>query len=402
MGEPPTTRGSRSLDTSRGRSRHETCRGSWGDPSGGAIVRGALHRTMLRNDTYDFARLGTFMGRADNTTRIIDVILRPVALGVVRRHLDRQRPVETILRSVSAQRAWSQASGESSAAGIAEFMILDNGMPRSLAFCFRKIGANLRYLEANYGTRHPSHDLAEALLRRVADQTINSIFEEGLRVPQQLHRCHEQRLGLAIEATTGSTSERAEQEAARRPHDRISTTAPRCDRGSRSSRLHPLHPVRPGGDRMADRSAGGAIQASFLDQYGNHVDLVALTTGVTETTITVLGRVETRDAAGIVARHQGHTPLWLYLRETDLTRCGPRVQRLAAAASGAEGAVDQLHTLSGAVLRGGHLRNRNVGGGFDRGTGPLGSPWRVPGPCPRVHLGGSPVRVPLRDTSADI
>ena len=38
-----------------------------------ALVRGALHGTMLRNDIYDFARLGTFIERADNTARIIDV-----------------------------------------------------------------------------------------------------------------------------------------------------------------------------------------------------------------------------------------------------------------------------------------------------------------------------------------
>jgi uncharacterized alpha-E superfamily protein len=38
-----------------------------------ALVRGALHGTMLRNDMYDFCRLGTFIERMDNTARIIDV-----------------------------------------------------------------------------------------------------------------------------------------------------------------------------------------------------------------------------------------------------------------------------------------------------------------------------------------
>ncbi|MEO0496769.1 MAG: alpha-E domain-containing protein, partial [Pseudomonadota bacterium] len=38
-----------------------------------ALVRGALHGTMLRNDVYDFARIGTFLERADNTARILDV-----------------------------------------------------------------------------------------------------------------------------------------------------------------------------------------------------------------------------------------------------------------------------------------------------------------------------------------
>ena len=38
-----------------------------------ALVRGALHGTMLRNDIYDFCRLGTFIERMDSTARIVDV-----------------------------------------------------------------------------------------------------------------------------------------------------------------------------------------------------------------------------------------------------------------------------------------------------------------------------------------
>ena len=72
-----------------------------------ALVRGALHGTMLRNDIYDFARLGTFLERADNTARIIDVkyyTLLPSA-SFVGSSLDNVQ-WETILRSVSAHRAF--------------------------------------------------------------------------------------------------------------------------------------------------------------------------------------------------------------------------------------------------------------------------------------------------------
>ena len=50
-----------------------------------AFVRGAMHGTMLRNDMYDFARIGTFFERADNTARILDVkyyILLPSLMHV--------------------------------------------------------------------------------------------------------------------------------------------------------------------------------------------------------------------------------------------------------------------------------------------------------------------------------
>ncbi|MEM7651625.1 MAG: alpha-E domain-containing protein, partial [Pseudomonadota bacterium] len=37
-----------------------------------AFVRGAKHGSMVRNDMYNFGRIGTFFERADNTARILD------------------------------------------------------------------------------------------------------------------------------------------------------------------------------------------------------------------------------------------------------------------------------------------------------------------------------------------
>jgi len=154
-----------------------------------AYVRGALHGTMMRNDVYDFARLGTFIERADNTARILDVkyyVLLPSVLHVGT-WLDNVQ-WETILRSVSAQRAyrWSNP-GEVTPRGIAEFLILDRRMPRSLAFSYFKIQANLGYLANDYGVVHPSHECAEDLVALVDGRSIDSILDEGLH--EFLGRC---------------------------------------------------------------------------------------------------------------------------------------------------------------------------------------------------------------------
>ena len=37
------------------------------------LARGATHGSMMRNETYAFARAGTFIERADDTARILDV-----------------------------------------------------------------------------------------------------------------------------------------------------------------------------------------------------------------------------------------------------------------------------------------------------------------------------------------
>ncbi len=146
------------------------------------LVRGALHGSMLRNDIYNFSRLGTFIERADSTARILDVkyyVLLP-SVSHIGSSLDNVQ-WETILRSVSGMRAYRwKHGGEITPTGIAEFLVLDRQMPRSLAFCFNKIVDNLGYLADNYGQRHPCHDMADKISKRFGKTTIASIFDYGL------------------------------------------------------------------------------------------------------------------------------------------------------------------------------------------------------------------------------
>ncbi|MCB1385784.1 MAG: alpha-E domain-containing protein [Nitratireductor sp.] len=146
------------------------------------LVKGALHGTMLRNDIYNFARIGTFVERADNTARILDVkyyVLLPSTLPVGSAYDNVQW--ENILRSVSAHRSFRHIHGnETSAAAIANFLILDGRMPRSLAFCYGKINENLGSLETEYGERHPCHQQASDTLAKLRGQDINAVFERGL------------------------------------------------------------------------------------------------------------------------------------------------------------------------------------------------------------------------------
>ncbi|MGJ8594959.1 alpha-E domain-containing protein [Sulfitobacter sp.] len=147
-----------------------------------ALVRGALYGTMLRNDIYDFAEIGTAVERADNTARIIDVkyyTLLPSA-SFVGSPLDNVQ-WETILRSVSAHRSFRWlGEGEMTSSGIAEFLILDNRFPRSLYFSSGLIAEKLAYLEKEYGLRMPCHELIDAQLTELRDHTIGSIFDAGL------------------------------------------------------------------------------------------------------------------------------------------------------------------------------------------------------------------------------
>ena len=166
-----------------------------------ALVRGALHGTMLRNEIYNFARIGTFLERADSTARILDVkyyLLLPT-IRHVGSSLDNVQ-WETILRSVSALRAFRWLNqGNIGSHSIAEFLILDRRMPRALVFCYNKIVDNLGYLSREYDTRLPCHDLADALHTRIAMATIEQIFEGGLHEFLEDFIARTKALGLQIE-----------------------------------------------------------------------------------------------------------------------------------------------------------------------------------------------------------
>ena len=147
-----------------------------------ALVRGATHGTLLRNDIYDFARIGTFLERADNTARILDVkyyVLLPSASAVGSR-LDNVQ-WETILRSVSGEGGYRMVYGHSAnPRDIAAFLILDGRMPRSLYFCAKKLQDNLGYLAHDYEATAPSHDLAVSLGKMLKERDVDAIFDYGL------------------------------------------------------------------------------------------------------------------------------------------------------------------------------------------------------------------------------
>jgi uncharacterized alpha-E superfamily protein len=147
-----------------------------------AQVRGAWTGTMLRNDGYNFAQLGTFLERADNTARILDVkyfLLLP-SVAHIGSSIDNVQ-WETILRSVSAHRAYRWLYGtEISALKIAEFLILYKQMPRSLAFCCDKMQENLDWLQRSYVGETEAVRMVTAMCRDRLSRPIQSIFDGGL------------------------------------------------------------------------------------------------------------------------------------------------------------------------------------------------------------------------------
>jgi uncharacterized alpha-E superfamily protein len=143
---------------------------------------GASSRTMLRNDAYWFLRLGAAIERADNTARLLDVkyhLLLPAGERVGGQ-LDYFQWT-TLLREVSALTAYRWVYRESVRPWlVADLMVLNRQMPRSLASCQGMIVSFLEQLAAAYGRRGPSQRMASARLTQFESAKIEDIFQSGL------------------------------------------------------------------------------------------------------------------------------------------------------------------------------------------------------------------------------
>ena len=105
------------------------------------LSRGITYGTLLRDDAFRFIRLGTFLERADNTARILDVkyhILLP-SLEEVGGAADYYQ-WGALLRSVSAFETYRRVYRDViTPRRVAELLILRADMPRSLHACLVQV-----------------------------------------------------------------------------------------------------------------------------------------------------------------------------------------------------------------------------------------------------------------------
>jgi uncharacterized alpha-E superfamily protein len=161
---------------------------------------GSAYRTMLRNDAYWFSRLGVFIERADNTARILDVKFH--LLLPAQQHVG--GPLDyfqwaAILRSVSALTAYHWVYRESLKPWlIADLLILNPQMPRSLACCYENIVRHLDQMARSYGRQGPTQRLARAIRTRLENSRMEEIFQQGLHEFISEFIADNNRLGVAI------------------------------------------------------------------------------------------------------------------------------------------------------------------------------------------------------------
>ena len=143
------------------------------------LFRGVTYGTILRGEAFNFSRLGTFLERADNTARILDVkyhILLPDVKDVGGA-LDYYQWT-ALLRSVSAFETYRALYRDQIfPIKVAQLLILEPRMPRSLAACFDQITQAMEKIE---GHDRAAKRLASVLHAGLVNADIDEIFRDGL------------------------------------------------------------------------------------------------------------------------------------------------------------------------------------------------------------------------------
>lgn len=166
------------------------------------LSRGVMLGTMLADESLHFLRLGTFLERADNTARLLDVKFH--ALGSEFHGTDNGRDQEydfyhwsAVLGSFSAFEIYRKVYRNGiQPERVAELLILNPSMPRSLLACMLKVRQNLDRV-AN-GQSQETQRLVGRLLADLQYGRIDEILDTGLHayLTQILERINDIGVGI--------------------------------------------------------------------------------------------------------------------------------------------------------------------------------------------------------------
>ena len=113
---------------------------------------GVVEDLMLQDEAFHFVRIGSFLERADNTARLLDVKFHAVESDFYGRADERDNEYEfyhwsAILRSVSGFEVYRKVyRNVIQPEKVAELLILRRDMPRSLSACIGRMLGNLRHV----------------------------------------------------------------------------------------------------------------------------------------------------------------------------------------------------------------------------------------------------------------
>jgi uncharacterized alpha-E superfamily protein len=117
---------------------------------------GVAESTLYRDECWPFFRLGQFIERADQTSRLLDVQFAQRATGMTEITPEQHAGLwNALLRSASAYHSYRRAQAIGfQPTDVARFLIFDTRLPRSIAFCAGEIQRMVGQLRSEFHLRN--------------------------------------------------------------------------------------------------------------------------------------------------------------------------------------------------------------------------------------------------------
>lgn len=163
------------------------------------LSRGVTIGTMLQDESLNFIRLGTFLERADNTARILDV-----KFLALENHAGDALSSEAefyywaaLLLSVSGFETYRKVYRDViTPERVAELLMLNVNMPRSLMACLKGVVENLSDVRSDASAATEKY--ARDLYKELESTSIHDILKFGLHAYLVQYLAHINELGLRL------------------------------------------------------------------------------------------------------------------------------------------------------------------------------------------------------------
>ena len=144
---------------------------------------GITEGTFYRDQAWYFYRLGRYIERADQTTRLLDTKYQLLTRPEDGAGSDQVGQWHALLRSASGYHAFRRVhSSDLTPARVVGFLLFNPSFPRSVYFCLREIDASLYELKSRYGVRGGDAvaDGIDALRAILAGRSTEEVLGAGL------------------------------------------------------------------------------------------------------------------------------------------------------------------------------------------------------------------------------
>lgn len=144
------------------------------------LFAGAVNETMSRDEGWHFGKVGKFLERVEQTSRLLEVKYFAIISAEDDSNAGKELGWIALLKSASAYQMYRKHHHQITSQGVVEFLILNEEFPHSIRFCLLEAEASLHKITGTSVEANNSVERSLGQLRSQLDITVEEILQKGL------------------------------------------------------------------------------------------------------------------------------------------------------------------------------------------------------------------------------